>query len=371
MSEMFFEKGLKFGNNICARTLSELSVHLPAGKELIEDSSKSSMFQTHFLLSKFSIGNLFNQVFIVSKLLIELQNVLKLRKKMCSIFRNYVVPVHKRRNHISGLKYASRRTETLYRRVIKESELIDATSLNNMRILAFASTLQWASSYCSDVPYILKMYDDSLLNVFSLSQYLETLLRNTEDADTSERNIKTKIRTQTPKDGIVDRPGCMSQLPSCILCVKLSSGVFSKVQRAGKWKVSRREYPSNSYPSYCHGLGYLLQPAAAHRLLQHIPDTTYFKIEDVFVTGILRESAGLSVHRMNNNFTRWTAFITTQLFVQYFVEGVKPILELDSEVSESIGAAAWRTLLTRNNLTHLINQTAQLRSGKSDRYILC
>lgn len=65
------------------------------------------------------------------------------------------------------------------------------------------------------------------------------------------------------------------------------------VHRADKWAVTKQEYPSNIYPTYTFGIGYLLSNFSCQRLIEAAshPHHQVIRIGDVYITGILREAA--------------------------------------------------------------------------------
>ncbi|KAL9950774.1 hypothetical protein ACROYT_G043332, partial [Oculina patagonica] len=64
------------------------------------------------------------------------------------------------------------------------------------------------------------------------------------------------------------------------------------VHRQGKWKVSKEEYSSDTYPDFCFGLGYVLSHDALISLVQTFALLPYFRLDDVYV-GMLADRAGI------------------------------------------------------------------------------
>ena len=60
--------------------------------------------------------------------------------------------------------------------------------------------------------------------------------------------------------------------------------------------VSVGEYPEDTYPAMCSGTFYLMSGGVRDRLFQAFirRNETIFKIDDVFVTGILAKEANVS-----------------------------------------------------------------------------
>ena len=66
-----------------------------------------------------------------------------------------------------------------------------------------------------------------------------------------------------------------------------------------KWYVTYEEFSASSYPHICLGPSYLLSGNAVPKLAHAIKTTPFFWLEDVFLTGFVREKAGVSIHFMN------------------------------------------------------------------------
>ena len=70
-----------------------------------------------------------------------------------------------------------------------------------------------------------------------------------------------------------------------------------KVMRNGKWGVSREEYNRTTYPAYCIGPAIGFTRQAAEVILKAAKVTKSYKIDDVFISGILRYKAQLPIIR--------------------------------------------------------------------------
>jgi hypothetical protein len=74
------------------------------------------------------------------------------------------------------------------------------------------------------------------------------------------------------------------------------------VHRADKWAVTKLEYKSSIYPPYTFGIGYLFSNVSCQRLINaaNHPDHQIIRIGDAYITGILRELAGISFYDFQN-----------------------------------------------------------------------
>ena len=129
------------------------------------------------------------------------------------------------------------------------------------------ASLFWTRLYCPSARMIFRADDDILLNIFLFLRHLETRI-----------NLDTH-------DGL--------------------HGWFrfnNTLHRADKWAVTKREYPSKIYPPYTFGIGYLFSNVSCQGLVEaaNQPHHQVIRIGDAYITGILRELAGLSFYDFDN-----------------------------------------------------------------------
>jgi len=81
-----------------------------------------------------------------------------------------------------------------------------------------------------------------------------------------------------------------------ILCQYHVNGLVRRSYRS-KWRVSYSEYPGRFYPPYCQGWAVLYSPDVVFQLYKESQMSSYFWIDDVFVTG---KTIGIfDTHRVN------------------------------------------------------------------------
>ena len=156
----------------------------------------------------------------------------------------------------------------------KESDLyndiVQASFLDTYRNLTLKTItfISWVADYCNTSKFVLKMDDDMSLdfkNLYNVMQHLDI-----------------------PKEGVITG-NCYSK---------------EKPQRnpKSKWYVTWKEFPGLFFPAICHGPSYLLSGNSITKLRAAIKETAFFWLEDVFLTGFVREKAGVSVHFQNSFF---------------------------------------------------------------------
>lgn len=63
--------------------------------------------------------------------------------------------------------------------------------------------------------------------------------------------------------------------------------------QTNKFYVAKHEYGPSIFPDYASGTGYLISGSAIHDLYTTALQENYFKLEDVFITGIVAELANV------------------------------------------------------------------------------
>ena len=128
--------------------------------------------------------------------------------------------------------------------------------------------VRWMAEFCPRAKCILKADDDVFVHVKNLIDFLE--------------------KAELPERGIVYGH-------------KL---VDSKVLRTGRWAVSNTAFPPEVYPPYTCGNTYVISGNIADVIFYTAGLLPYHNIEDVFVTGVVREFIGAEIQDVVG-FTHW------------------------------------------------------------------
>ncbi|GFR64871.1 beta-1,3-galactosyltransferase 1-like [Elysia marginata] len=125
--------------------------------------------------------------------------------------------------------------------------------------------LQWAGRYCPQAELVLKVDQDTLINMPLMAGLLA--------------NVRQRARESS---GAAD------------FVLGLAHG-RPVVRRQGKWAVAESSYPLAKFPLYMYGHTYAISaPGATSRLLgaaRHVP---LLAPEDAFITGVLAKTAGVT-----------------------------------------------------------------------------
>ena len=177
-----------------------------------------------------------------------------------------------------------------YQSVKKEARLYRDTVVydfvDQYRNLSVKSLLglQWSISHCKNAKFVIKADDDVYLNIPS---FLKDLHNYPE------------------KDLILG-----------------SLNPRSPVKRYGQWKVEYRDYPYSLFPPYCSGCTYAFSTDVA-RKLYHVSQSSQapalIPVEDVYVTGLLAERAGIKC-KHHGQFPTWIT-VPSVRYVQRFLDG--------------------------------------------------
>lgn len=139
--------------------------------------------------------------------------------------------------------------------------------------------LKWATYFCPNAKYVMHIDDD----VYGAIPDIVNYALNVE----SGQNPSTKHLQAN------------NQYEKMIYCSKVFMPV---VRRDGKWEMSYEDYPDKQYPLGCVGWCFLLPYNVAKNLYFMSLQTPIIHLEDVTVTGILREKIGIEkVQKMAGN----------------------------------------------------------------------
>lgn len=132
--------------------------------------------------------------------------------------------------------------------------------------LKMVTTLHWSATYCAHARHILKVDEDTFINVPLLLDLLEVT-----SALWTNYTLGFKHFTSCPP-----------------------------VLRIGKWKVDEDDYPLSKFPQYLFGHSYVISGDAISALLEGYRRLPLVPNEDAYVTGIL--SKAMNVTRIYSPF---------------------------------------------------------------------
>ncbi|XP_076766367.1 beta-1,3-galactosyltransferase 5 isoform X1 [Xylocopa sonorina] len=149
----------------------------------------------------------------------------------------------------------------------KHNDLLQGDFLDSYQNLTLKHLmgLRWASSECA-ATFLIKTDDDIVIDIFEVVKFLV------------DRRIKENA---------------------------LSGYVLTKMKPVrilnSKWFVTKEEFPYNVYPDFLSGWFYVTSLKIAQLLVRTSENfKNLFWIDDVFITGILREKCGIKLEMLND-----------------------------------------------------------------------
>ncbi len=112
------------------------------------------------------------------------------------------------------------------------------------------------------------------------------------------RNFQFLLKTDT--DTYNNLPNHVDFLESIGSPQRLVSGSCASMRtnRKGKWQVDFSEHPGDTLPVFCKGPAYILAHRTAEDFLKLSAHVKYFELEDVYLTGFVREQHGIQPVQM-------------------------------------------------------------------------
>ncbi|XP_027836757.2 beta-1,3-galactosyltransferase 5-like [Aphis gossypii] len=157
--------------------------------------------------------------------------------------------------------------ERLFRESSRHGDVVQGNFREAYRNLTYkhAMGLTWFAARCPRSDHVVKMDDDIAVNLYKLHDVL----------------------------GRADN----RDLAGCVIVAKPIR------DESNKWYVSRAEFAGDSYPPFLSGWLYAAKAVSVGRLLRAIEvRERYFWIDDLYVTGILAERAGLELTDLRPDF---------------------------------------------------------------------
>lgn len=138
-------------------------------------------------------------------------------------------------------------------------DIVQGTFMESYRNLTLKHLMgfKWTSEFCRSVEYVVKMDDDIVVNYYKLFQLIKTY-----------------------------RFELMGHVLDHMKPIRDSQN---------KWFVSRKEYENENYPEFLSGWLYVATFDSVLSLLNQAHLAKFFWIDDLLVTGILREKAKLKL----------------------------------------------------------------------------
>lgn len=155
--------------------------------------------------------------------------------------------------------------------------------------------LDWASSRCKNATFILKVDDDVIFNLYETYAIL----------------CKWNINF-TEKD-------------SFLLGYVVKNGRPDRSARSKSY-ISPMKYIHNYYTSYLSGWYYITTPETAHRIAKQAVHHAFFPIDDVFITGKLKNSLNITLKELDPQYYSINAYKCFKYMTKKFVIPIHPVV---------------------------------------------
>ncbi|KAH8249638.1 hypothetical protein KR032_011033 [Drosophila birchii] len=132
--------------------------------------------------------------------------------------------------------------------------------------------LKWFNSHCNHAKLLIKIDDDIFVNT-------KILLDNLVEPVKASNKILDNM---------------LQQRENVLLCSKNPNPRVIRSYNS-KWRVSFKEYPDSYYPDFCPGFIVIYSPDVAKRLYEEVQQSPYFRLDDVYITGIMSKRANISI----------------------------------------------------------------------------
>lgn len=128
-------------------------------------------------------------------------------------------------------------------------------------------------------------------------------------------------------------------------CLEIDSVTVNRDPKY-KWFVAKELYPDAKYPDYCSGSSYLVNTSDAAKIYFVSSHTDFFWVDDVYITGILREKYNLLI-----KYTNRSPLELLSLSTQYHLSSKNEILSWCSNVLDASQLNFIFILLNDNDFT--------------------
>merc|ERR1711962_547170 len=144
----------------------------------------------------------------------------------------------------------------LHRDIVQGNFSDNVESLTQKHVMGY----RWVTDFCSTPRFVLKTDDDVFVEMYHLFNFVNAVYGSS--------------------------PG-----PS-LVCDVIPAGTSH--HRAGKWKETHR-----LFPKYCSGSAYLVTPSLVSTFLKATEEVPSLRMDDVYMTGLVRERLGVSPFYLN------------------------------------------------------------------------
>jgi hypothetical protein len=158
--------------------------------------------------------------------------------------------------------------------------------------MTMPGVINWIYSRCPQIDFLFKVEDDMHVNVHKLAYFVRDFYHF---GNNGNMTIYSQQNGDESNIGRLNKykPKRSMQANSFPLNFKHIINYSFKI-KGGEKMVTLDEWPWNTYPKYFNGPAYLMHKSTILPLLAAIQTTPAFFLEEVYITGICADKAGLS-----------------------------------------------------------------------------
>ncbi|XP_074641082.1 beta-1,3-galactosyltransferase 5-like isoform X2 [Tubulanus polymorphus] len=171
--------------------------------------------------------------------------------------------------------------------IVRYGDIVLGDFVESWKNLTYKSVmgLSWMVERCPHAKYLLKLDDDILVDAFRLLELLGSF------TDSTKRSLICYVVEDLPL--IRDK--------------------------TARHYVSKTEYFDDRFVDYCSGAAYIIPGNLVPKLLISSKRVPLFKMEDVYITGMLAVDAGISHYKINHEYTfreetDWTRYQSSKTY---------------------------------------------------------
>ncbi|XP_053393046.1 beta-1,3-galactosyltransferase 1-like isoform X2 [Mercenaria mercenaria] len=164
--------------------------------------------------------------------------------------------------------------QNLQDKIVLESktnlDIIQGNFIDSYRNLTYKCVmgLHWVQKYCNHTKFVVKVDDDTLIDIYHLVRFL---LQKSPDGNVEDFLYCSIYHNQGPRRTKDD-----------------------------KWFVPESEYPYSKYPPYCEGFAYVMSYDVTKKLYHASREVKFYWIDDVYITGFAALKAGVFQRNMES-----------------------------------------------------------------------
>ncbi|XP_019764773.2 beta-1,3-galactosyltransferase 5 [Dendroctonus ponderosae] len=217
--------------------------------------------------------------------------------------------------HAPGDKYTTQ--HALEEENRRFGDIVQGTFMEAYRNLTYKHVmgLKWAGTYCPNAQFVIKMDDDTVLNMYRLNLLLASLKAFAEKSFIAGYKLdKMKPIRDTQN----------------------------------KWYVTQEEYAAKIYPQFVSGWFYITTPQVSGRLASRANQEKFFWIDDVFITGLLAKKLKVKLFDISQYFA------VNSEYLQCCLQDFKRQLDCDFYVGPNGGYIDMFYQFNHNYFTHCV-----------------